>query len=151
MGVIVTSLLNSETYHHFGRLMPFEVRWLHLPELLLLRVWGQVTIHEIEYASLEVYRQMDKGSAPVHLVIDIHAVTAYPRQARDISEIAVRYRHASLGYMVICGIRAPAVRLVFSVLTSLTGYKYVMVPKLEDALSFLVLRDSRLPGDLAPH
>lgn len=123
--------------------MAYSVSWHVHSRILLLKLEGELTSQESEEISNINVQRFDAGIEPVHLIIDISALTKFPTDIRQTSSLARYLRHKKLGWVVVVGTNT-MINFLSSLLSQLTGFDYAKRDTIKDAVAFLEKQDDTL-------
>jgi hypothetical protein len=121
-----------------------EISWL-VENRIALIVWeGVVTLDDAETATQASIRLIREGTAPVHVINDTSVVKKFP-SLLELRRVGARETHANAGWAIMV-VTHPVLRFLVSILLQLAGTKYRLVATRQEAVDFLMSRDSSLPS-----
>lgn len=124
--------------------MPYALAWLSEPHILHARIWDELTLSEIRQANAEVTRLLDAATVPIHLVVDVSEMTAFPRSVTDMYGAAKYFRHPKFGWEILYGVQSVTLEIILGILTQLMPLRYGIVDSLKEALKFLSAKEPQL-------
>jgi hypothetical protein len=124
--------------------MPFELSWQIPRRVVLMRVWGEVTLHEITAQDAALHEWLREVEGPVHLLGDDRKVTRAPYAIQGLRLTLRLLRNKKLGHVYTIGRTHPVAEfLTFTFFTG-AGIQYQRVRTLEDAMTKLYTVDPAL-------
>jgi hypothetical protein len=121
--------------------MPFELSWQIPQRVLHMRVWGEVTLHEIMAQDAAIQKWLHDVAGPIHLIGDDSKVTRAPYAIQGLRLTLRLLRNDKLGHVFTVGRSHPVAEfLTFTFFTG-AGIQYQRVRTLEDALTKLSTLD----------
>ncbi|MCU0497888.1 MAG: hypothetical protein MUF87_11095 [Anaerolineae bacterium] len=134
--------------------MQHHHRWYIQNRVVYVIYRGAVLLEELDILALDlVQNYLDKGQAPVHMIIDIRELTTFPTHLGKVKQNADLYiKHPSLGHVLFIGVENPAIRFIASTIMQLARLNYYIL-KSQDSLPQVLLRiEPRLEvEDLTPN
>jgi len=122
--------------------MGYQVSWIVEQRLLRVEMEGTIDMDQLSTMQKEMFRYLDEGQAPVHVLADITNVTSYPSVFNLAKAASVRYEKA--GWALIVGSNA-TVQFVASTLMNLLGVRFRLVSTVDEAQAFLRKQDETIP------
>ena len=126
--------------------MSAETTWYIENRVILVRVQGESTFHDIADVDAEIIvriRQGVKVTPLVHLILDMRAMTKIPVNLVEMRKALTHLKEPALGWTVVAGM-SPVIRFVAGMMTQMAGVRFRMFPTFEEAVSFLVSQDESL-------
>jgi hypothetical protein len=117
--------------------------------VMLITVSGLTDLAEIRTGNLKVTEALSTGERPVHLILDVGQITAFPLAVSSVYEAAPFLRHPSLGYVIVVGDFSLMLRTIIHLFSQMAGFTYHLVETVDEAVAFLQLQDDRLNHDSA--
>ncbi|MBL8145583.1 MAG: hypothetical protein JNL34_04285 [Anaerolineae bacterium] len=101
--------------------MPVDVRWLIADRVVIHEFSGQVALADTTRASVEGPMLSLAGTPPIHMIVNLLAVTQFPHSIQQL-QIAIRQNpHLDrLGLIVIVINQNPMLRFLATILTRVT-------------------------------
>jgi hypothetical protein len=98
--------------------MPVDVRWLVARRVIVHEFSGRLTLDDATRASLEGPILAAQGTPPVHMVVNLLAVTQFPRSIQQLM-VAIQNnpRLDRIGLLVVVIRHNPMLRFVATILT----------------------------------
>jgi hypothetical protein len=126
--------------------MPVSVTWHRQSRILYAKVTGEYTLEDMKAFHENVASEyLDKADEPIHLIIDINEMTAFPKQMVKINSVAnILLKHPMMGWMVSIGKDNPIVNFFASVITQTFQVKFRAEKSIENAEKFLQRADPTL-------
>lgn len=88
---------------------------------------------------------LDKGSAPVHAIIDASGMTGYPRSLKVLQQsTAISVKHPNIGWVILIGFDNPLIKFLSTAVSQVLGVKFKQVETFEQAKEVLKRVDFRL-------
>lgn len=129
--------------------MPTETKWLIEGKVIFQRMWGDITIEDIEEMS-KISKQLIESSDRhlVHTITDNSEVKSSPpsNKVRNASKEALQ--HPRFGWFVIYGQNDRLQRFFFQLATSIFNLRTRWFNTREESLNFLAKVDSQLEADI---
>ena len=127
--------------------MSFSVEWLpgHEGRIILQTLVGHVTVELVAAASEEVGVLLDQGIAPVHMVVDVNAVTTFTPHATQMKKAGAHLLRPSMGWITLVG-ASPIMITFINIVTQLAGIKLRNFASLDEALDFILQKDPTVAG-----
>jgi hypothetical protein len=127
--------------------MGFEASWLIEKRVALVSFSGVVTVEDAAAATQASIRLISEGTAPVHMINDTTDVEKFP-PLLELREVGARESHPNTGWTVMV-VTHPVLRFIVSILLQLARTKYRLAGTRQEAIDFIVSRDSTLPAQNA--
>lgn len=124
--------------------MPFELSWQIPQRVVLMRIWGEVTLHEITAQDSALHEWLHKVQGPIHLIGDDRKVTRAPYAIQGLRLTLRLLRNEKLGYVFTFGRSHPMAEFLTFTLFTGAGIKYQRVRTLDDAVAKLHTIDPTL-------
>ena len=126
--------------------MPIEVSWFVPGRVVLARGYGIVTRDENTESDRLVMQYIDRGTPPVHVIIDVTPVDDFPMYTaqEEIQKSREFLKHQQLGWGILCGTSNPVVRFLVSIVTRISRVNFRMFENYDEALQFLKEHDQSI-------
>lgn len=123
--------------------MPYTIEWLVEDRVLGVSIAGDITLAELQEVSPAIVRHCDNGIAPVHTLIDLRHLGAYPRNLTELAGAFKTPPSANLNWIVLIT-NNQMIRFFTSVVVQLSGKHVTAFTDYPAALKFLAQRDHSL-------
>jgi len=123
--------------------MPYEVTWRQEKRILFQRFYGDIDLEMSAALSERMWRLLDEGVAPVHLIADTSEMGKFPTNIAKLHHIASFLSHPSLGWSVLIG-ASSRVNFMVTAVGHMTSLRMVHRTTMIDAIEFLRTQDSTL-------
>jgi hypothetical protein len=121
--------------------MPYRFEWYVEGRVILEEAYGDVTIDELIRFNAEVTQLIvEKGIAPVHVIVDLTKVEKYPPSLREVLGTMRQKHPEKVGWMLIVT-ENPVLRFVASTIFQLARLKLRTFTTLQQAKGFLAEMD----------
>jgi hypothetical protein len=120
--------------------MPFTTQWLQENRIIRTQLVGKLSEQEAREMSEAHANFLDKGTAPIHLVVDVTKLDSIPINLRQNTSMGEYLRHPSLGWTVLVG-GSTLVNFMVSVLGQVFHMKQARRESVEEAITFLAMQD----------
>lgn len=126
--------------------MPYSISWFVENRAVLVTLTDAVTVEEMmEYGSVLHDDYLEKGQAPIHLVVDLNHMTGFPTQVMAVKRASQAYlNHPALGWAIFVGIHNPLLSFVANTVSQTLRIKSQQAKTLEEALEKLKRIDPQL-------
>src|SRR5690349_2410874 len=116
--------------------MAYHVGWYQENRVIMVRMWGDTTVEELDSMFDDLIAHMDKGIKPVHTITDIVELRKFPLSIAAIKNAMPRMSHPKQGWNVVVG--GPILVQSFSqIITRVANIRYRSFPTMDDAVMFL--------------
>ncbi len=132
--------------------MSAEVKWYVEDRVLYLRIYGIVTLEDIQNLNVTATSLVAASKSIVHVMVDLSEIERFPTSLATIKEfVKPTSNQQALGWVILFGTTNPLLRFLASVVTQLAGenVRMRMLDQLSDALEFLCKQDETL-ADILP-
>jgi hypothetical protein len=125
-----------------GRMMvvPFDSGWYINERLSYLKYYGEVTDAEVQVAYDVMAEMVERGTAPVHILIDASEIESFPTMASE-PDAAIEVEH--LGWIMLAADGDVTASLSES-MAALANNRFQAYEDLDSALRFLMAVDTSL-------
>ncbi len=126
--------------------MPYKIFW-HTPNVALYaEIIGDITEDEMIALNADMRdNYIEKGDAPVHLILDANGVKSFPRSVRAIQQAFNTYlKHPAIGRIYVIGYNNIAINFITSAVTRILGVQFKQVSSLKDAEQLLCQVEPRV-------
>lgn len=126
--------------------MPFKTLW-HTPNVALYaELIGDISEDEMIALNADMRdNYVEKGDAPVHLILDANGVKSFPRSVRAIQQAFNAYlKHPAIGRIYVIGYNNVAINFITSAVTRILGIQFKQVSSLEEAERLLSQAEPRV-------
>src|SRR4051794_38985593 len=121
--------------------MPYRFEWYVEGRVILEEAYGDVTIDELIRFNAEVTQLIvEKGIAPVHVIVDLTKVEKYPPSLREVLGTMRQKHPEKVGWMLIVT-ENPVLRFVASMVFQIARLKLRTFSTLAQAKVFLAEMD----------
>jgi hypothetical protein len=129
--------------------MPHGVEWWIERRVIRVTPVARLEVAHVADLDSRVIQLVAAGSSPVHIVIDLEAVTQYPPSLESYLPVVRPSPHPDqLGWVVVVEAQDAALRFIMTVLAQLLGVRGRVhsAYTLSEALWFLREQDASLPS-----
>jgi hypothetical protein len=105
--------------------MSHTVKWFQPERIIYMQVEGNITLEETKSVSNDITALLDVGVAPVHLIVDDHAVEKMPSQLRELNKNFEFMRHPAMGTIMSVGKADPILNFVIPMITKIIRVHFV--------------------------
>jgi len=127
--------------------MSYQAEWLQEGKVIILRIGVHFAAEEIPPLSNDIIALLEKGTPPVHLVIDASQVKTFPTNIAQARRDATYLNHPSLGWSTYFGM-SPVISSILKVFNTMTQANLASLRTLDQALAFLHSKDSAVKLDV---
>jgi len=136
-------------------LMPVETDWLLQNRIIGIRLYGDVTVADIQISNQTVTQMLDQLQQADHLIHVIHdagGVTSIPRRVGEIVK-ATRsgFTHPKIGWTVAYNMENQLIRFMGDMLGRIFRARFRIVQSYAEAMAFLHEMDGTLPDADSEH
>ena len=125
----------------------YNVKWYVNQRVIYAEIKGKMTIDELAMFSRHLRRfYLDKGTGPVHAIVNTQEIIDYPKQIAQIRFALKRIlEHPNKGWTcVIQGYRSPTLQFLTSAIAQMSNIKLRYVSCIDEALNTLKKVDPTL-------
>ena len=123
--------------------MPYTTQWLVENRVVRTHVFGKLTEAEAQEMSAAHASFIEKGTRPVHLIVEVAGLESIPISLRQNTAMGGYLRHPSLGWIVLVG-GSMLVNFTISVLSQVFHMRQARRETIPEALTFLATQDDTL-------
>jgi hypothetical protein len=124
--------------------MPYTHQWHTEGRILVVRLWGEISVEDFQTASARTAELIAQGTSPVHILSDNSGVTRMPYSLRQLVDSAQSMRQPGMGWLIIIGPVNPALQFFGSMIAQILNVNFRAIASQEEALNFLIQRDPTL-------
>jgi hypothetical protein len=117
--------------------METNVSWYLENRIILVHISGDKTIEDFQQVNEAITQYLEKGVAPVHLLIDVTEMGSIPSNILKVKQAFTYLDHPSIGWSFFIGHLNAMENLIIAVTTQLSGLDVKTVDTLEEALKIL--------------
>ncbi len=132
--------------------MPHEISWSQENRIIFLRLTGTLDLESGTRASEAANDYINRGIAPVHLVVDMAELKGFPTNITKVNQMNQYLKNPARGWVVVIG-GSTLSNFVVNVISQVIKFPVTQRPTLNDALEFLKKNDPTLevaPAAVAP-
>jgi hypothetical protein len=128
--------------------MPYENGWYVGNRIAFQRIYGNVTIEDLQQNLQSTLVLIDTGTPPVHVISDLREIVKFPMNVNQLKEVFQLPERPNMGWTVIITNNA-LLRFFTSIIVQIARTNYKIVTSYEDAVDLLRRIDPTL-GELLP-
>lgn len=125
--------------------MPYEIAWYTEQRVMSIRLYGSVTLDDMERMTQESIDYVTNGSGPVHAIVSQYDVESMPHNLPALLKSMKPRRQPNSGFTVVVT-KNPVTRFLGSALFQAVGLEMRTAATFEDALAILRNIDPTLDG-----
>jgi hypothetical protein len=105
--VIVIALLLNDRVSPGSCIMPYKLEWHQEHRIVYFDLLGEVSTADLEEACVHIRDEyLEKGVAPVHLIVNAYGLDSHPTDIRVIHRTTRIYaNHENIGWVIIVGVQ----------------------------------------------
>lgn len=128
----------------------YGASWLVDKRVCLIEISGELDDQRvIEFNTHIRDEYLEKGEAPVHIIMDAQNLVNYPRNVTTLRKAsAISTQHPNTGWVCLVGFDNSMLRFLGSAIAQLLGLKFKQMNTLEEAVAVLRSVDSSLTDQL---
>ena len=126
--------------------MPYEQSWLIMNEVVHSKRRGDLTVEELVSSTTEIVQKLDSSNRPlVHVLVDVHDVTSYPRKLRVLN-LALKplLSHPRLGWILFYGNSNQVLQFLTGMIAQIMRTRFRFFDTSAEAVQFLQSVDQSL-------
>lgn len=125
--------------------MPVENRWYIEGRVVLTRLFGNVTVDELEAASKEGTALNDSGVAPVYGIVDMTGLEHFPSRLSDVTKLIQGGKSDKLSWIIVYGIPNRMANFLATVFAQLVRTNFKVVNTQDEALQLVERLEGKMP------
>jgi hypothetical protein len=125
--------------------MPVENRWYIEGRVAITRLYGNVTVEELETAAKQGTALNDAGVAPVYGLVDMTELEHFPSRLSDFTKLIQQGRSDKLRCIIVYGIPNRMANFLASLFAQFIRTSLRVVNTQEEALHLLELLEGTMP------
>src|SRR5262249_22059413 len=128
--------------------MPYENGWYFDDRVAFQRIYGNVTIEDLQQNLQSTLLLIDAGTPPVHVISDLREIAKFPMDVNKLKDIFQLPQRPNMGWTLIITNNA-LLRFFTSIVVQIAHTNYKIVTSYEEALDLLRRVDPTL-ADILP-
>jgi hypothetical protein len=123
--------------------MPYTMQWFVECRIVQATVQGKFRLEEIREISQSAVQFFEKGTAPIHIVVDITDLELVEFELNLIAQVGMSLKHPALGWWIVYGNE----NLMYYYVRTIAGLmrvRFAFTQTLEQAISILKQQDRSL-------
>jgi hypothetical protein len=124
--------------------MSYEVKWRTEDSIILVRLWGDLSIDEFPEFDRLILQHIDQSQRSlVHVWVNLKEVTKFPANVRQVHKALTHLNHERVGWSVIITDNR-LIKFVGHMITQLTKNRFRAFTTEAEATEFLKTMDTEL-------
>jgi hypothetical protein len=129
--------------------MPVENRWYIEGRVAITRLYGTVTVEELESAAKHGTALNESGVAPVYGLVDMTELEHFPSRLTDVTKVIQGGKSEKLSWIIVYGIPNRIANFLATVFAQLMRTNFKVVNTQEEALQLLEQLEGKMPTPVA--
>ncbi len=129
--------------------MPYEVSWYRPNRIIYERVYGELTLNEVQGTVVEIERMLEEGTSPIHLIVDMRELDKVKVPVKEIANVSRSLRSTKLGWVLLLSTGKPLLDFLASVVSQVTRMQLAKRASLDQVDDFLLRQDASLSSAFA--
>jgi hypothetical protein len=115
----------------------YKSSWLREDRIAYVELIGIYDERLVEEVNTYMCKELlEKGQAPVHIILDASQLTGYPRNIRVLKKASeTTASHPDLGWLLLVGFDNPVVKFFSTVLVQMFKLRFKQVGTVEEAVT----------------
>ncbi|MBA3868583.1 MAG: hypothetical protein H0X30_05480 [Anaerolineae bacterium] len=131
--------------------METKLGWYIKDRVIFHRPVGDQPIEVIQHNNDMLIKLMDKGEAPIHVIVDARYATKLPTSLLKLSNAASFLSHPSLGWLTTIS-NNPVITFIAGIIPQISSWQlYRVFSDLETSISFLKEKEPQLDWSTTNH
>lgn len=129
--------------------MAYQVSWLVEKQVVLAKLYGEITIPSVVDMDVELLDHMRSGQEGrlIHLIFDVTGVDKFPVNIAQLNQVANSRHEPNMGWLMVINDNR-MIKFIGNMITQLTQTRFRNFESVEMAIEFLKTQDSRIEWSL---
>ena len=125
--------------------MPYENGWYIERRVIFQRIYGDVTLADLEKNLHETNELLEAGISPIHVMCDVREISKFPMNINQLKDLYQMAPNPNAGFTILLS-SSSVLRFFLSIIVQIVKTDYKMVNTDEEALELLRRIDPTLNG-----
>lgn len=113
----------------------YKSTWIREGRIVVVDLIGIYDERLVEKVNAHMCQLIEKGQAPVHIILDASRLTGYPRNIRVLKKASEpTANHPDLGWLLLVGFDNPVVKFFSTVLVQMFKLRFKQVGTVKEAV-----------------